>query len=112
MRDGIKFDSKRESERFGELQLLLKAGKIRNLKLQPSFTLQEAFTTPEGEHIRAITYKADFSYEAPVCDAEDGEMLWLPVVEDVKGMKTKEYLLKYKMMAERGVKVVEICKSS
>ena len=45
--NGIPFDSQKEACRFGELLLLLKAGKIKDLKLQPEFTLQEAFKTPQ-----------------------------------------------------------------
>lgn len=41
--DGIKFDSKRESERYLELKLLEKAGEISDLKLQPRFILQHGF---------------------------------------------------------------------
>ena len=62
---GLTFDSKKEARRFDELMLMLKAGKISDLKLQPQYTLQEAYTTPEGDRIRAIRYQADFSY---ICD--------------------------------------------
>lgn len=40
--NGIPFDSQKEAGRFGELLLLLKAGKIKGLKLQPEFTLKGA----------------------------------------------------------------------
>ena len=86
--------------------LMLKAGKIRNLKLQPQFTLQEAYTTPGGEHIRAIRYQADFSYE---CFSGG---VWLETIEDVKGgkaTKTRTYLMKKKMMQEKyGIRITEI----
>ena len=45
---GITFDSKKEARRYEELLLMLKAGTIRKLKLQVDFTLQEAYTAPEG----------------------------------------------------------------
>lgn len=77
---------------------MYRAGKIKNLKLQETFTLQNAFTTPEGERIPAITYKADFTY-----DSGNGT-----VIEDVKGMKTDVYKLKFKMMAAKGLKIVEV----
>ena len=35
--DGIRFDSKREMQRYSELKLLLRAGVIRELELQPEF---------------------------------------------------------------------------
>jgi hypothetical protein len=105
-RNGIKFDSKKEAIRYDELMLLQKAGQIRDLKLQPTFTLQEAFTTPGGEHIRAITYRADFSYEA--FENVFGVNIPYRVVEDCKGFRTKEYALKAKIMADKGVVIKEI----
>lgn len=99
----IRFDSKAEAAHFDELMARQKAGVIRNLKLQPEFTLQEAFMTPEGERIKAIRYRADFSY-----DAKDGDD-WRYVVEDVKGKKTDVYNIKRKMMLEKfGIAVVEV----
>lgn len=62
---GITFDSKKEARRYEELLLMLKAGTIRRLKLQVDFTLQEAYTTPEGERVHAMRYRADFAYERP-----------------------------------------------
>lgn len=99
--DGITFDSKKEAERYCELMMLLRAGKIKNLRLQQDFTLQEAYTAPDGERIRAIRYAADFTYEC------DGEL----VVEDVKSRatKTRAYEMKRKMLREKyGIKVVEV----
>lgn len=100
--NGIRFDSRKEARRYGELTALQKAGKIRELKLQPQFTLQEAFTTPEGKRIRAIIYRADFSYLD-----EAGRLH----VEDVKSpaTRTREYLMKAKMLREKyGITVEEI----
>lgn len=92
--NGLTFDSKKEARRYDELMLMLKAGKISDLKLQPQFTLQEAYTTPEGDRIRAIRYQADFSYW------QDGEL----IVEDVKSKATKKlrtYQIKRKLLQER-----------
>lgn len=98
----IKFPSQAEARRFDELMLLWKAGKIHELKLQPQFTLQESYVTPEGVRVRAIKYVADFSYNA-------GNGL---IVEDVKGGKatqTRVYKLKKKLMQDRfGITVTEI----
>lgn len=44
----VNFDSKKEARRYDELMAMLRAGKIRDLKLQPQFTIQEAYTTPGG----------------------------------------------------------------
>lgn len=97
----ITFDSRKEAKRFDELMILLKVGKIRELKIQPEFTLREAYTDPEGWHIRAIRYRADYSYEERVDGVE--EDLWRSVVEDVKSYatRTREYEIKKKLMMER-----------
>lgn len=85
---GITFDSKREADRYCELRLLEMDGKIKDLSLQHQFILQPLFKK-NGKTIRAITYVADFVYY----DLERCKI----VVEDVKGFKTKEYMLKRKM---------------
>lgn len=112
----IRFKSRKEARRYDELMLMLKAGQIRDLKLQPQFTLQEAYTTPEGNRVRAIRYDADFSYEImrpywkgyeEHCPDEG----WYYVVEDVKSRatKTRVYAIKKKLMAEKyGIEVQEI----
>ena len=99
--NGIKFDSKKEARRYMELRQLETMGKISDLKLQHTFTLQEAFTTESGERIQAIKYIADFTY------MEDGKF----VVEDVKSPATRNnpvYRMKNKMMAEKGYIIREI----
>ena len=66
---------------------------------QPEFTLIEGFVTPEGEKVRAERYRADFSY------TRGGER----IVEDVKGHRTKEYLIKRKQMLDKyGISVREV----
>lgn len=99
--NGIKFDSKKEARRYMELRQLETMGQISDLKLQHTFTLQEAFTTESGERIQAIKYIADFTY------MEDGKF----VVEDVKSPATRSnpvYRMKNKMMAEKGYIIREI----
>lgn len=92
--DGIQFDSKREAQRYSELKLLERAGVIQNLRLQVKFEL-----IPKQQGERACTYIADFVYE------ENGQT----VVEDVKGMKTKDYIIKRKLMLwMHGIKIREI----
>ena len=105
----IRFDSKREAIRYDELMLLLKSGKIKNLKLQPQYTLQEAYTTPEGNRVRAIRYQADFSYEEAFTSW--GEPTSVIVVEDVKSpaSKTRVYEMKKKLLLERfGIEITEV----
>ena len=85
--DGVKFASKKEAGRYGELKLLQRAGEISDLQLQPRFMLQPAFTK-NGKKYRAIYYQADFIYTS-----KGGER----IVEDVKGYKTDEFRLKEKL---------------
>lgn len=88
--DRIKFDSIKEAKRYTELRLLEKAGEIKDLTVQPKFTLQCAFTDNMGEKHRPITYIADFRYE------EKGKT----VVEDVKSsahFQTEVYRIKKKL---------------
>ncbi len=84
--DGKEFDSIQESKRYKELKLLLKAGKISNLELQPRFLLQESFRK-NGKIFRKIEYIADFQY------IENEKT----IVEDVKGMQTDVFKLKHKI---------------
>ena len=84
--DNIEFDSKKEANRYKELKLLLKAGKISDLKLQPRFLLQASFKK-NGRTYRKIEYIADFQY------VENGKT----IVEDVKGMQTDVFKLKHKI---------------
>lgn len=107
----LEFDSQKEAWRYDELALLLAAGKIRDLKLQPEYTLQEAYTTLEGVQVRAIRYRANFSYERATAPDCQGVVHWLPVVEDVKSeaTKTRVYAIKRKLMRERlGIDVREV----
>ena len=97
------FDSQREARRYDELYLLLKAGQIKDLRLQQTFTLQESYVTAEGEMVRGIVYKADFVYWMDF----GGE--WTRIVEDAKGVQTDGYKLKKKLMHEKlGITVQEV----
>lgn len=109
--EGILFDSQKEAKRFIDLKYLLKAGKIRNLKLQPQFTLQESYVTPEGERVQAIRYVADFSYERKTSPDQNGYIHWVKVVEDVKSQATRtaQYEIKRKLMLDRfGIAIEEV----
>ena len=103
------FDSLKEARRYDELLLLQNVGKIRDLKLQRQFTLKESYISAEGERIRAIRYVADFTYERPTDPDRNGDVYWLPVVEDTKGVRTSDYKLKKKLMQEIfGISIREI----
>ena len=109
----LRFDSRKEALRYDELAALEQAGKIRELRMQVDFTLQEAFTDGEGRRVRAIRYRADFTYRRkprwPLPSMDPGEFAdkmkweWPLVVEDVKSRatRTKEYIMKRKLMKER-----------
>ena len=72
--------------KYKELNLLLKAGEISNLELQPRFLLQDSFKK-NGKTYKKIQYIADFKY------IENGKT----IVEDVKGMQTDVFKLKHKI---------------
>ena len=113
----IKFHSKKEAERYDHLMILLKAFEIKNLKLQPAFTLSESYTTPHGDKVGSIVYKADFSYERKrkkykmykdphgvTRTSAEYEEIWEYIVEDVKGgraTQTADYKMKKKLMVEK-----------
>ena len=105
------FDSQKEARRYDELALLLRAGKIRNLKLQPQFTLQESYISSDGDRVMAIRYTADFSYERSTEPDQNGEIWWVKVVEDVKSRasKTEAYEIRHRLLQERfGVTLREV----
>lgn len=90
--DGITFDSKAEAARYGVLKILQAAGVVTDLRLQVPFEL-----TVNG--LKVCRYVADFVY---VIDGKE-------IVEDVKGMRTREYSLKRKLMlAVFGIEIQEI----
>lgn len=98
---GQVFDSKKEANRYKELLLLEKAGAIKDLRMQVKFTLIPAQRYEATGKVveRECSYKADFVYE------EDGKT----VVEDVKGFRTKEYIIKRKLMLWRyGIRIREV----
>lgn len=96
----LRFDSRKEARRYDELAALERAGEIRELRMQVDFTLQEAYTDGEGRRVRAIRYRADFAYWK-YDDPPGGSVRF--VVEDVKSRatRTKEYVMKRKLMKER-----------
>ena len=98
--DGKKFDSKREADRYCELKLLVRAGVIQDMQMQVKFELIPSQKDESGKVIeRPIYYIADFVY------TENGKI----VVEDAKGFKTKDYILKRKLMLYlHGIRVIEV----
>ncbi len=98
--DGITFDSTKEANRYKELKLLLRAGEIKDLKLQVPYELIPTQRDERGKVIeRNCVYKADFVYE------ENGKT----IVEDTKGFKTPEYIIKRKLMLKTyGIRIKEV----
>jgi hypothetical protein len=110
--DGIVFDSIREANRYSELLLFERAGVITGLQRQVKYVLIPA--QYEADYIlkngkvkrgkcieRECSYMADFVY----LDKEQGE--W--IAEDVKGFKTKEYIIKRKLMLwVHGIRIIEV----
>lgn len=111
-RDGITYDSIKEYHRHCELKLLERAGQITDLQTQVPFELIPAqYETFErygkkGQRLKdgkkcveqSVVYKADFVY------IEDGK----EVVEDSKGVRTPDYIIKRKLMRHiLGIKIKE-----
>lgn len=98
--DGQEFDSKKEARRYQELLLLEKAGEIKNLSRQVKFVLIPSQRDENGKVVeRECSYKADFTYEEGI----------KTVVEDVKGYRTKEYIIKRKLMLyQYGIRIREV----
>ena len=110
-RDGETFDSAKEYRRFCELKLLQRGKKISDLRRQVKFVLIPAQREPDEIGVRGgvkkgkviekeCAYIADFVYVN-----DKGET----VVEDTKGFKTTEYIIKRKLMLHvHGIRIQEI----
>lgn len=100
VREGETYDSVKEYRRAKELELLEKGGVIKDLKRQVRFEIIPSQRGEDGKVVeRAVTYVADFAY------FEDGKL----VVEDTKGYRTKDYIIKRKLMLYmHGVRIKEV----
>lgn len=88
-----KHASKKENRRATELAMMQQAGLISELSEQVKYVL-----IPKQEGERAVTYTADFRY------FQDGA--W--VVEDSKGFKTQQYVIRRKLMQFiHGIRILE-----
>ena len=98
--EGI-FESKREYARWCDLKLLQRAGKIHDLRRQVRFRLCDTEYDEDGiAIIQYADYIADFVYVN-----DKGET----IVEDTKGFKTKDYIIKRKLMLYvHGIRIQEI----
>ena len=110
-RDDMIFDSTKEYKRFCELRLLERAGAITELERQVKYVLIPVQREPDkrgprggvkaGKLLeREVAYYADFVYRD-----ESGVL----VVEDTKGMRTADYIIKRKLMLFMcGIRVREV----
>ena len=97
--NGITFDSKHEATRYVELRYMERAGLISDLQTQVAYELIPSQKRGGKVVERPVKYVADFVYK------RDGET----VVEDAKGLRTKEYIIKRKLLLwEYGLRVIEV----
>ena len=109
--EGIVFDSRKELRRYKTLKEREAAGEIFDLQRQVKFVLIPAIHEPDiigprggrkpGRLIeRECSYYADFVYK----DAQGRQ-----IVEDTKGMKTADYIIKRKLLLYiHGIQIKEI----
>lgn len=96
---GEVFDSEREYVRYRELLLLQRAGVISDLKRQMPYVVIPVQRIDGKIVERACSYVADFVYQ------ENGKT----VVEDTKGVRTKDYIIKRKLMLYvHGIRIREV----
>lgn len=103
--DGMKFDSKKESQRFLELSLMQRGGYISDLQRQVKYILIPSQKIDGKVVEREVSYKADFVYK----DNTTGKT----VVEDVKGYKGGQayalFKIKRKLMLYiKGIRIKEV----
>ena len=103
--DGIQFDSRKEADRWVELDAMLNAGEISDLHRQVKFHLVPAQRIDGKIVERSCDYIADFVYE------QNGET----VVEDVKGYRNPnsagyaKFVIKRKLMLwVHGIRIREV----
>jgi hypothetical protein len=102
--DGIRFDSKKEARRYEALMILVAAGEITWLELQPEFaiTVRELWRD-DGQLVHCGRFRADFRY----VETASGEV----VIEDTKSPPTRNtaYRLRKRLVeAIHGVTIREV----
>ena len=97
--DGVTYDSLKEYHRFCDLKLMQSAGIITGLQRQVKYELIPTQRINGKVIERPVNYYADFVYKM------DRQL----VVEDVKGYKTPEYVIKRKLMLSvYGIQIHEV----
>lgn len=101
--NGIRFQSKKEAERYIELKYMERAHLISDLQLQRVFTLIGAQRDKAGKIIeRPCKYIADFAYKD-----QTGKL----IVEDAKSSATRTDVYKIKrklMLSIYGIRIQEV----
>lgn len=100
-RDGMKWDSAAEYERYLVLRDKAAQGDISALVVKPAYVLLPAYKLPGRKRQPAITYTPDFEY------VQDGVL----VTEDVKGVETEAFRIKRKLFEAcygRGIVLVRV----
>lgn len=109
-RDGLTFDSQKEHKRYNELLLLEQAGEIKNLRRQVKFLLiptqrEPNIIGPRGGVKKGKLLERECAYIADFVYIQNGKT----VVEDTKGVRTKEYVIKRKLMLyTQGIRIREV----
>lgn len=109
-RDGLTFDSRKEHKRYNELLLLQQAGEITNLRRQVKFVLiptqrEPNIIGPRGGVKKGKLLERECAYIADFVYIQNGKT----VVEDTKGVRTKEYVIKRKLMLyTQGIRIREV----
>jgi hypothetical protein len=108
--DGDEFDSQKEAIRYQELKILEKIGEIEGLRRQVKYLLipeqrEQDKTGKRGGVQKGKILEREVSYIADFVYTKDGET----IVEDTKGVRTKEYIIKRKLMLFiHGIRIHEI----
>lgn len=98
--DGVSHDSKREAARWMDLQMLERAGEIRNLKRQVAIPLEGRDAPLLTRTGRKMRITVDFTYE-------DKRKDWALVHEDSKGTPTRDYEVRRSVLEAMGIRIIE-----
>ena len=92
---GVLFDSKKEAVRYANLLWAQEGGLITDLRRQVRFQIIPPLTLDGKTAEREAVYIADFVYRITEANNPDNGKV---VIEDTKGYKTPDYILKRKLM--------------
>lgn len=99
-KDGIEHPSKKEARRWDQLCLLERAGEVKNLRRQVVIKLEGRDGPVKSESGRQMRLTVDFAYQ-------DKRLGWAEVLEECKGVKTRDYLVRKAVAQAMGVEITE-----